>query len=103
MYFILLPEYIGIILYRNYIDWTIVITIVRTTGQLGPRLKQLRKAKGWSQSELGNRIGLSQERVSAVENHPEKVTFDQILTFLMALDGEIQIWPGDMVTVKSDW
>lgn len=66
---------------------------VRTSGQMGPVLKRLRKAKGWSQLALGQRIGLSQERISAIENHPERVTLDQILTVLMALDAEIQIGP----------
>lgn len=64
---------------------------IRTSGQLGPALKKLRKAKKWSQAELGRMIGLSQERVSAIENHPEKVTFDTLLTVLMALDAEFLV------------
>lgn len=66
---------------------------VRTSGQMGPVLKRLRKAKGWSQLELGKRIGLSQERISAIENHPERVTLDQLLTLMMTLDAEILIGP----------
>lgn len=65
--------------------------IVRTSGQLGPILKQLRKAAGWSQSALGQKIGLSQERISAIENHPERVTVDQLLTVLMALDAQLAV------------
>jgi HTH-type transcriptional regulator / antitoxin HipB len=64
---------------------------IRTSGQLGPALKKLRKAKKWSQGELGSRIGLSQERVSVIENHPEKVTFDALLTILMALEAEFLV------------
>ena len=48
-------------------------TPIRTTGELGPLIKRLRKAKNWSQTELGRRVGLSQERISAMENHPETV------------------------------
>jgi HTH-type transcriptional regulator/antitoxin HipB len=66
-------------------------TSIRTSGQLGPALKQLRKAKAWSQLELGRRIGLSQERISAIENNPEKVTFDQLLTVMMALEAEFNV------------
>jgi HTH-type transcriptional regulator / antitoxin HipB len=66
-------------------------TPIRTTGQLAPVLKQLRKSKGWSQAELGQRIGLSQERVSAIENHPEKVNLDTLLTMLMALDAQFTV------------
>ena len=74
---------------------------VLTSGQMGPVLKLLRKAKGWSQLELGKRIGLSQERVSAIENRPERVTVDQILTLLMALDAEILIGPRSKSTQDS--
>jgi len=68
-----------------------MVNAIRTTGQLGPVLKRLRKAKGWSQFELGKKIGLSQERISVIENHPERVSMDQLLTLLMALDAELQI------------
>lgn len=63
-------------------------TPIRTTGQLGPVLRSLRKARGWSQAELGRRVGLSQERISAIENRPEKVNLDTLLTLAMALDAE---------------
>ena len=66
---------------------------VRTTGQFKPILKRLRKTKGWSQLELGKKIGLSQERISVIENHPERVSIDQLLTVLMALDAELQVHP----------
>ena len=66
---------------------------IRTSGQLGPLLKQLRRTKQWSQLQLGKKIGLSQERISVIENHPERVTFDQLLTVLMALDAEICVAP----------
>lgn len=75
-------------------------SVVRTSGQLGPLLKQIRKSKGLSQARLGEMIGLSQERVSAIENHPEKVTFDKLLTVLMALDAEIVV--GPRTSLSSD-
>jgi len=43
--------------------------------------------------ELGKKIGLSQERISVIENHPERVSIDQLLTLLMALDAELQVMP----------
>ena len=66
---------------------------IATSGQLGPQLQQLRKNQGLSQTALGHKIGLSQERISRIERMPEKVTFDQILTVLMALDAELQLVP----------
>ncbi len=68
-------------------------TAVRTSGQLSPILKKLRRDKGWSQQALGEKVGLSQERISVIENHPEKVSLDNLLTVLMALDAEMQIAP----------
>lgn len=56
-------------------------------------LRRLRKARGWSQLELGNRIGLSQERISVIENHPERIAIDQLLTVLMALEAELRVEP----------
>lgn len=81
-------------------------TAVRTSGQLGPILKRLRKDKGWSQQLLGQKVGLSQERISAIENQPEKVSLDSLLTVLMALSVEMQIVPleaGSGTPSKESW
>jgi HTH-type transcriptional regulator/antitoxin HipB len=64
---------------------------VRTSGQLGPALRALRQARGWSQTELGRRVGLSQERISSIERTPERITVGQLLTLLMALDAELLV------------
>ena len=66
---------------------------IKTPEQLKVALRQLRQAQGLNQSELGRRIGLSQERISAIESHPEKITTDQLLTILMALGTELVIKP----------
>jgi HTH-type transcriptional regulator/antitoxin HipB len=63
---------------------------IRTSGQLGPVLKALRRERGWSQEELGRRIGLSQERIAKIENAPEKVRFDTLLTVMMILSAEFR-------------
>jgi HTH-type transcriptional regulator/antitoxin HipB len=66
-------------------------TPIRTTGTLGPLLKQLRKQKNLSQAALGQQIGLSQERISVIESAPEKVTFDTLLTVMMALGAHFSV------------
>jgi HTH-type transcriptional regulator/antitoxin HipB len=66
-------------------------TLIRTSGQLGPALRALREGHGWSQTELGRRVGLSQERISSIERQPERITVGQLLTVLMALDGELLV------------
>ena len=77
-------------------------TSISTTGQLAPLLQHLRKNQGLSQTELGHKLGLSQERISRIERFPEKVTLDQLLTVLMALDAELQIAPRHPRAVGSD-
>ncbi|HEX7156450.1 MAG TPA: helix-turn-helix domain-containing protein [Burkholderiaceae bacterium] len=64
---------------------------VRTAAELGPILKRLRASKGWTQHALGQRIGLSQERIAAIENHPERISLDQLLTVLMTFDAQVSI------------
>lgn len=66
---------------------------VRTTNQLKALLRRLRREQGLTQAELGSRLGLSQERISKIENHPERVNVDQLFTVLMALEAELLIRP----------
>ncbi len=69
------------------------LSTVSTSGQLGPVLRSLRKAQGLSQAELGQCIGLSQERISAIERKPEAISVDQLLSVLMALKAELVVQP----------
>lgn len=69
---------------------------VRTPIQLKAALRSLRRAQGLNQSEFGRKIGLSQERISAIENRPERVATDQLLTLLMALGMELVIKPRSL-------
>jgi HTH-type transcriptional regulator / antitoxin HipB len=66
---------------------------IKTPEQLKVALRQLRQAQGLNQSQFGRRVGLSQERISAIESHPEKITTDQLLTILMAMGMELVIKP----------
>ncbi|MBL8442449.1 MAG: helix-turn-helix domain-containing protein [Zoogloeaceae bacterium] len=66
---------------------------VRTSSQLKSVLRRLRRERGLSQAAFGQSVGLSQERISTIENHPERVTVDQILTLIMALGAELIVRP----------
>ena len=66
---------------------------IKTSEQLRVALRQLRQSRGLNQSQLGGQVGLSQERISAIESHPEKITTDQLLTILMAMGMELVIKP----------
>jgi HTH-type transcriptional regulator/antitoxin HipB len=69
---------------------------IRTPTQLKTVLRSLRRAQALNQSEFGRKVGLSQERISAIESHPERVTTDQLLTLLMALGMELVIKPRSL-------
>ena len=76
---------------------------IRTSGQLGPALRSLRQRRGWSQTELGRRVGLSQERISSIERQPERITVGQLLTVLMALDGEMFVDARPVTQLPQPW
>jgi HTH-type transcriptional regulator/antitoxin HipB len=105
--------YVRFISYRPYCDREercAMKTSIKTSGQLGPLLKQLRVEKGISQAALGAKIGLSQERISRIESRPESITVDQLLTVLMALDATFVVEPrtflkgqaGSSVSASAD-
>lgn len=69
---------------------------IQTPAQLKAALHSLRRTQRLSQSQFGRKVGLSQERISAIENHPERITTDQLLTLLMALGVELVIKPRSL-------
>lgn len=58
---------------------------------MGHILRSRRQSLGLSQTALGARIGLSQERISAIERKPESVALDQLLDLMMALGCELAV------------
>ena len=69
---------------------------IQTPAQLKAALHSLRRDQKLSQSAFGRKVGLSQERISVIENHPERVTTDQLLTLLMAMGMELVIKPRSL-------
>ena len=53
--------------------------------QLGAVLSARRKALKLSQTQVAQRLGLSQNRLSELENKPETITVEQLLTLLNVL------------------
>ena len=77
---------------------------IRTPTQLQAALRSLRHRQALTQSEFGRKVGLSQERISAIENHPERLTIDQLTTLLMALGMELVIKPRSLeVNPPGNW
>jgi HTH-type transcriptional regulator/antitoxin HipB len=62
---------------------------LQTSAQLSVHLKSLRKARGLTQTALGQRIGVKQVRMADIEKNPGAVSFDQLLQVLHALDARL--------------
>ncbi len=65
--------------------------LIRTPAQVGQLLQGQRKRLGLNQTELGTQVGLSQKRLSALELAPDRITLEQLLRVLAALDLELVI------------
>ena len=55
--------------------------MVKTTKNLGERIRQLRENEGISQGELAVSIGISRSAISQVESGERKVTADELILF----------------------
>ena len=62
-----------------------------TETQLAHLLQSYRKALRLTQSQLGQRAGISQERFSVLELHPGRITVDRLLRIVSALGLELVI------------
>jgi HTH-type transcriptional regulator/antitoxin HipB len=62
---------------------------IDTPTQLRAVLRALRQARGLSQEQLGNLLGVNQKRIARIERAPEVTSFDQITRLVAALGGRI--------------
>lgn len=62
-------------------------------------LKESRRARSWSQEELGQRIGLPQMHVSGIESGKIVPRFDTLLDVVRALDHDLLLVPRALVPV----
>ncbi len=62
---------------------------LRLADQLRAHLRALRKQRGLTQTQLGQRLGLSQVRIAEIEARPGVVSVDQLLKILSALDAAL--------------
>jgi HTH-type transcriptional regulator/antitoxin HipB len=63
--------------------------------QLASHLRALRKTRGLSQQQLGERLGLSQSRIARIEADPGSVSVEQFLAVLAALRTTLLLRPLD--------
>lgn len=62
-----------------------------TALQLGQLLKAARKRRKLTQAEVAGRLGLSQNRVSYLEQHPDELSFKQLLGWATAVGLELRL------------
>ncbi|MQA22098.1 helix-turn-helix domain-containing protein [Rugamonas rivuli] len=82
--------------------------VITITQQLGPLLQAARKSARLSQTELAQRLGVSQSRISAMELDPGSVSFEQFLALISALGLEVLVQPkaeglDESVSSTPDW
>ena len=58
---------------------------INTPKDLSAFIKDSRKSKGWTQSELAKRIGVYQRDISHYETKPEKISVDMLIKLCAAL------------------
>jgi HTH-type transcriptional regulator/antitoxin HipB len=70
-----------------------------TALQLTQLLKAARKRRQLTQTAVAGRLGLSQNRISYLEQHPEELSVKQLLGWCAALGLELSL--GERVGVQS--
>lgn len=69
--------------------------------QLSLHLRSLRKARGLTQAQLASRMGVGQSRISAIETDATKLTAEQLLRLLAALDASLVLRTTDSAPQPS--
>lgn len=64
---------------------------VVTALQLGQLLKAARKQRKLTQAQVAGRLGLSQNRVSHLESHPDELSLKQLLGWCAVVGLDLQL------------
>ena len=67
--------------------------LARNPKQIGNLVRRARKKRDWSQTQLGDKVGLRQETVSLIENGNPATKIATILAVLVALELEFRVMP----------
>ena len=86
------------VIMKNYMDSH--IKPIRLDGlpeDLRLALKKVRIQRGWTQAELGKRIGLPQTHISGIETGKVVPRFDTLLDLIRALGRDLLLVPRELV------
>lgn len=70
--------------------------------QLGVVLQSARKSLKLTQAQLGERLGLSQRRVSELERAPGTLSVDQLMALCALLGLQLTVQPRERATQTTD-
>jgi HTH-type transcriptional regulator/antitoxin HipB len=78
---------------------------ITTATQLGHNLVARRKALHLSQKQLSRQLGISQNRLSELEAHPETLTLERLLVLLNLLNLELTVreQTGSIRARRVEW
>ena len=65
---------------------------------LRQEIRAQRKAKGWSQLELGKKAGLAQRHISGIETGKIVPRYDTLLDILRVLDRDLVLIPRELLS-----
>jgi HTH-type transcriptional regulator/antitoxin HipB len=78
--------------------------IITTPAQVGEILRRRRKSRGMPQRELASKLGLSQNRLSAIEADPASLTLARLIAAANLLGLEVVLQDkGDVPSPPSEW
>ena len=72
-----------------------------TAPQLAQLLRTARKRRQFTQAFVASRIGLSQNRVSYLELHPDEISVKQLIAWCATVGLELRVSDRDLVTQAS--
>ncbi|NHZ99970.1 helix-turn-helix domain-containing protein [Massilia sp. CCM 8734] len=75
--------------------------LLLTAPQLGLLLVSTRKRHKLTQTAVANRVGLSQNRISYLEKHPDEISIKQLLSWCSALELELRLGERDTSAASS--
>jgi HTH-type transcriptional regulator/antitoxin HipB len=77
--------------------------LIITPDQVGEILRGRRKARRIPQRELARKLGVSQNRLSALESHPGRLTLERMIAAANLLGLEIVIRDRPSTASKPEW
>lgn len=69
--------------------------LLLTAPHLGQLLATTRKRRRLTQSAVASRVGISQNRLSHLEHHPEEISIKQLFSWCAALGLELRVGVRD--------